>query len=227
MYEDVVALWQSQTLTEEEIRDFDILFAYHSNAIGNPQITYQATKEIYETGSVKNYTGDLRTLIEIENQKYLMEFLSVKSANKEPLSVELVKDVHRKLMDRCYDDDIYREGERAGAFKKDACGVREELEDVCATVKQEEGGDVLRAVAYFHLNFEKIRPFADGNGRVGGVLMNYYLMIHNYPPVIIFLEDKDRYFQELYTFDATGKVEGFIDFLKDQAVKTWEACKKS
>jgi Fic family protein len=227
MYEDVVAFWQENQATKQELKEFCMLFAYHCNAIGNPQTTLEATKGIYEHGGVSAFTGTLRTLIEIENQKYMAVFLKDKVAAKEPLSVELVKAVHKKLMDRCYDSDIYANGERAGEFKKGGCAVREELEDVCATVKQTSQDGILRAAAYFHLNFEEIRPFADGNGRVGEILMNYYLITHNYPPTIIFVEDKDTYFEELHKFDETSNIDGFIQFLKEQTVKTWELCRNA
>lgn len=48
----------------------------------------------------------------------------------------------------------------------------------------EFGGKDILLAAYFHASFENIHPFADGNGQVGRTLLNYYLMIHNEPPVI-------------------------------------------
>ncbi len=44
----------------------------------------------------------------------------------------------------------------------------------------------LTAAAYFHARFESIHPFADGNGRVGRALLNYFLMIRDEPPLIIY-----------------------------------------
>lgn len=38
----------------------------------------------------------------------------------------------------------------------------------------------LTAVAYFHAEFENIHPFADGNGRVGLLAMNYFLVLHRH-----------------------------------------------
>ncbi len=87
-------------------------------------------KESLEHGGVSNFTGDLHTLIEIENQKYMAVYLKDKVEAREPLSVELVRAVHKKLMDRCYDSEIYAKGERAGEFKKGSCAVRVELENV-------------------------------------------------------------------------------------------------
>jgi len=57
-------------------------------------------------------------------------------------------------------------------------------------VQQYDGDELLKAAAYFHLRFENIHPFADGNGRTGRTLLNYFLLIRDHPPVIICEEDK-------------------------------------
>lgn len=64
-------------------------------------------------------------------------------------------------------------------------------------------------------------PFADGNGRVGRTLLNYYLMTHDYPPTILYDEDKETYYMALTVFDKSGQFTGFEQFLKEQTVKTW------
>lgn len=61
----------------------------------------------------------------------------------------------------------------------------------------------------------------DGNGRLGRTLLNYYLMIHDYPPTIIYNEDKDVYYMALEVFDRTGQINGFEKFLQEQTEKTW------
>ena len=53
--------------------------------------------------------------------------------------------------------------------------------------------------------------------------MNYFLMIHDLPPTVIFDEDKKLYYEALSIFDETEKLDGFVSLLKDQTVKTWTA----
>lgn len=237
-YKAVVENWRKTPIKSVEdvhckLANFRILFAYNSNVIENPETTYHTTREIFENGKVINFTGDLRTLYEIQNQKYCFDFLAEKIAAKEPITKELILKLHGILMNGCYDEMRYAKGERPGTFKKheyvtgDDVGelpenVESEIDFICDQVADNEGNDPLKVAAYLHLNFESIHPFADGNGRVGRTLLNYYLMTHDYPPTIIYNEDKEYYYMALTVFDKTEKLDGFIDFLQKQTEKTWD-----
>ena len=236
-YAQILKDWQGQDIrTVEDIHtvldNFRILFAYHSNSIENPETTYHDTREIFENGKVINFTGSLRTLLEIENQRTAYEKICSWLVESRAITPELIKEVHKMLMRGCYDEIHYAKGERPGRFKLhdyvtgDKVGsrpedVENEISDLCEEVSGYEGDQILTAAAYLHLNFEAIHPFADGNGRVGRTLLNYYLMSRNYPPTIIFNEDKKTYYLALATFDKTGKIDGFVRFIKEQTVKTW------
>ena len=58
----------TQEEMDKQLYEFKILFAYHSNKIENEKVNLDITREIFEKGSVTGYTGDLKTLFEIENQ---------------------------------------------------------------------------------------------------------------------------------------------------------------
>ena len=80
----------------------------------------------------------------------------------------------------------------------------------------------LTAAAYFHAKFENIHPFADGNGRVGRLVMNYLLLLNDHPPITIHEEDRKVYYDALEAWDERQELESLIVFLKEQTVKTWE-----
>lgn len=241
-YEEILTWWaKEQKETKEDILtlldNFRILFAYHSGKIENETITLHDTREVFENGSVINYTGDLRTLFEIKNQKDCFEYLVDKILGREEITLQFIRDLHRQLMKGCYDEVRYKKGERPGDWKRhdyvtgDGVGtspddVESELLDLLDEIKAAEGKDVMTIAAYLHLRFEEIHPFADGNGRVGRTLLNYYLITHGYPPLVLYSEDKKTYYLALTVYDKTGEIAGFKEFLKEQMVKTWEKKKK-
>ena len=51
-------------------------------------------------------------------------------------------------------------------------------------------------------------------------------MTYDYPPLILYSEDKRTYYMALSVYDKTRKISGFIEFLKEQMVKTWEKKKR-
>ena len=107
-YEDVIKYWQEQKLESKEdymniLENFSVLFAYNSGAIENDKITYYDTKEIFNSGKVINYTGDLKTLIEINNQKDCYNYILSKVVLKSPISEEWIKKVHKILTKDTYD----------------------------------------------------------------------------------------------------------------------------
>jgi Fic family protein len=239
LYKQIVTLWESwrvASVSDIDLRlhNFRILFDYHSGRIENQNITYNDTREIFDNGRAVNFTGDPRTLFELGNQKLCYEFLKPKIAAREPLTLELVLETHAVLTGGTYDEQRFVErGERPGAFKKhDYVIGREEVgcapedvpgdvADLLDEVRDYGGRDALKAAAYFHLRFEYIHPFADGNGRVGRALLNYFLMISGHPPLIVYDEDKAEYYAALEAYDKNEDIEPMYDFLRKQAELTW------
>lgn len=75
--------------------------------------------------------------------------------------------------------------------------------------------------AFFHAVFENIHPFADGNGRVGRTLLNYYLITHEFPPLVVYDEDKALYYQCLEKYDTEETIDSLVEFLQYETEKTW------
>lgn len=238
-YKRAVDLWQnwhvqSPADVDQRLDSFRVLFAYHSGKIENDEITYNDTREIFENGKIVSYTGSPRTIFEQQNQKLCYEVLKGRIAAKEPLSVELVREIHRILTSGTYDEHRYIDnGERPGEFKKHdyVTGIHEvgsmpedvpeDLAELIQEVTEIGASAPLKAGAYLHARFEYIHPFADGNGRVGRTLLNYWLMINDYPPLVIYEEDRKAYYDALRIYDEEEDLLPLTAFLEAETVKTW------
>lgn len=242
-YTDVITYWQSLKIDSKEklenvLDNFRILFAYNSGAIENAEITYHDTREIFENGKVISFTGNLRTIFEISNQKTCYEYLLDKIIKKEKISENLIKKVHELLTIGTYDERRYiLNGERPGEYKKhdyvtgreevgvSASEVEKEIENLVNEVNSintNDAEDIIKIATYFHNKFENIHAFADGNGRVGRPLTNYILMINNMPPLIVYDEDKKYYYAALEKYDKEDDIKSMIEFFKYEMEKTWE-----
>lgn len=218
----------------EVLNAFSITFAYHSGKIENENITYHDTREIFEHDGVTAYTGDLRTLVEIRNAKEAYELFLIAFQAKRPLDETFIKELQIFLTQNTYGTRRWQLGERPGEYKcHDYVTGREEVgaapEDVADEMREllEELRDVvpenvLIAVAYFHAKFENIHPFADGNGRTGRLAMNYLLVLHGHPPIIIHEEDRKEYYNALEAWDTRQELAPLQEFLIGQTKKTWE-----
>lgn len=244
-YHKAVLLWKGFAIEtaaslQQHLDSFRVLFAYHSGKIENDAVTYNDTREIFHNDKVSSFTGNIRTLFEQQNQKTCYESLVPKILKKEPVTRDLVKETHAILTAGTYDERRYIEkGERPGEFKKhdhvagmlqvgsspgevaqDMDSLLSELADF--NVSDETSPEKrLRAGAYFHARFEYIHPFADGNGRVGRTLLNYFLMINGHPPLIIHEEDRSQYFDSLRSYDKDEDLEPLFQFLLASTEKTW------
>ena len=228
-YTEVIEYWKTNKL-KDELTAFSILFTYNSLRIENMQISLKDVKDVFLDDPNKN--------IEIVNHKSCYEFLLDKIISKESLSEELLKTIHKKLTKGTYDERRYiTNGERPGEYKKhDYVTGRNEVgstvenveEDIKSLIEEvnniskNDNESLLKIASYLHNVIEQIHPFADGNGRVGRTIMNYYLMIHDLPPVIIYEEDKNYYYDALEEFDEKDNLNPTIEFMKYEMEKTWK-----
>lgn len=227
-------IYKNNNDLETVLYDFKTLFAYHSNKIENNETEYSYVREIFENGKVVGFSGNPRTLFEIQNQKECYEFLIDKIVNKEMISEDLIKLIHKTLTNGTYDEKRYAKGERPGEYKigdyiigkaeigSDAKDVHNDIVELLDEINNSKSSDYLTIAAYFHCCFETIHPFADGNGRVGRTLLNYYFMIHNIKPLIIYDEDKKLYYECLQAFDEKQDIEPLKKFLLYEQEKTWK-----
>ncbi|MEM9837087.1 MAG: Fic family protein [Bacteroidota bacterium] len=75
--------------------------------------------------------------------------------------------------------------------------------------------------AQFHLRFVNIHPFADGNGRLSRLFMNFILMRCGFPPVVIYNEQRDEYYRSL-DLTRDRETNDFIKFIASRMIATQE-----
>ena len=78
------------------------------------------------------------------------------------------------------------------------------------------------AAAYLHARFEHLHPFADGNGRVGRTLVNYYLIQHDHPPLVFFEYSRADYYAALDAYDVQEDLEPLERFFRRMLGDTWK-----
>ena len=247
---DFVKFWRTPPVNTREDAElklsepsFAIRFVYHSGRTENKDITWNDTLEIFETGSVSNFTGSIRTLFEIVGaQNAWNKALDMVYSLDSKLDVESVLSLHAILMDGCYDPLRTAKGETPGAFKKGfyvvgpletGCApedARSEMVEFLKEIqpfwelacrKEHNESTVLKVAAWSHCRFENIHAFADGNGRLGRLLLNMLLMRNAFPPVVFDFELKNRYCEALQAFHKHETIRPFLDFLVENLERTW------
>lgn len=172
---------------------------FNSNAIENSTLTLKETERILMELQVSRNVS-VREVFEAKNLARVLEYIRNKSV--EPVfSIELIILLHKMLMGNI--NDVI-----AGRFRKKGEYVRvgthiapapEHVERMIEAIISDYTADhsvyFTDKIARFHLDFETIHPFCDGNGRIGRVLINYQLARLGFPNVIIRDKEKQPYYE--------------------------------
>ena len=196
---------------------------YNSNAIENSTLTLEDTEKILSGGNLERKVN-VREVYEAKNLAKLTETLLEKENHR--LTIKLILGWHKTLLTHI-DDNIagrfrsgkewVRVGNHLGANPQFVPSLMKELLDgynqnTGAERSQSKVGYFLDAIAHFHAEFETIHPFADGNGRMGRVLINLQLMNAGLPPIIIQNKSKHTEYYPLFTqYQSTMKFGGFTE----------------
>ena len=219
-----------EKMTPDYLEDVLVRLAHHSSAIEGNTITLPETATIILNDTLPNNANiTRREFYEVDNHQQAFEYIISSVENNEKLSVPIIKDIHEKLTDRLQHD--------KGQFKTEENHIKgtefstASPEQVTELMDQLIGNldyrlensdsdeDLLIAILETHIQFEKIHPFSDGNGRTGRMIMNYSLLEHNLPPLIIKKDERNEYMQilgeaQMKEFPDEKDIEKFLSFAK-------------
>lgn len=177
--------------------DFIIDYTYNSNAIEGSTLTLDETALVLKDG-VTIGGKPLKHHLEAIGHRDAYYFVQDLVKSKTPLTEKVVRDIHSLvLMDRQLDKGVYRSVPvRVGSFYPcQPCDVPIKMEQLMTCYSDEmQNMHVVKRAAAFHLMFETIHPFIDGNGRAGRLLLNLELLKEGYPPVNVKFIDRQRYY---------------------------------
>ena len=213
-------------LDKSEIRrlqeDFIIESTYNSNAIEGSTITLDETYMILKEGITVGGKS-LKEHLEIIGFKEAFDYVLELAKNKESALTERdILDIHYLvLQDNKQSRGIYRSVPvRVGSYiAPQPYLIRPLMENLLRDNEEWSKDNILEAVSKFHLEFETIHPFIDGNGRTSRLLMNLELLKAGYPPCVITVENRLAYYEALDQWMAYGKAEPFIQLVAEAVLE--------
>lgn len=170
-----------------------IEMTYNSNHIEGSRLTHDQTRYIFETNTI-GVTGEavnVDDVIETANHFRCIDFI-IEHA-KSALTEKMIKELH--LMLKTGTSDARQDWFAVGAYKKmpnEVGGMATTMpEDVAAEMQallaaySAKKAKTLEDILDFHVRFERIHPFQDGNGRVGRLIMFKECLKYGIVPFII------------------------------------------
>ena len=192
---------QHRPLTPGEVQrlkdEFLVEYTYNSNAIEGNTLTLQETALVLEGITIAG--KPLKDHIEAVGHRDAFHYVEKLVEEQIPFSESIIKQIHTLvLMDRPEDRSIYRRipVRIMGAYHTppEPYLVPEQMEKLVAEFSSEKLHPI-ESAALFHLKFEGIHPFVDGNGRTGRLILNLFLMQNGYPPINVKFTDRRRYYE--------------------------------
>lgn len=231
-----VELDSRRPLTAGEVarlnEEFIVEYTYNSNAIEGNTLTLRETDLV-----LRGLTIDRKPLkdhMEAVGHKEAFDFVSELVKDNIPISESIIKQIHYLVLaDKREDRGVYRRVpvRIVGAQHEPVPPyfIRQKMEqllyDFAASTEH-----IVTKLARFHIEFEGIHPFIDGNGRTGRLLVNLELMKSGFPPIDIKFTDRIAYYnafdeyhvkhnlsvmENLFAGYINARLDMYLDMLQD------------
>lgn len=184
--------------------EFCVEYTYNSNAIEGNTLTLRETDLV-----LRGLTIDKRPLkdhLEAVGHKEAFDFIVAQVSKNKELTESLIKQIHYLVLaDKKDDRGVYRRiPVRIMGAKHEPVQpylIEPKIFELLNSYKTDEQ-NIISKLAKFHIEFEAIHPFIDGNGRTGRLLVNLELMKAGYPPIDIKFADRIAYYNAFDEYHA-------------------------
>ena len=212
--------------TLKSLHDHWVLeWIYNSNAIEGNTLTLKETKVVLEGITIGGKS--MREHFEVINHKEAIDYVEAVIAGDEVFSELLIKAIHQLVLKNIDNPNagVYRKENVliAGAEHRppDFLHVPEQMAELIQSYHAFDGHPLERA-ARLHVDFVKIHPFVDGNGRTARLLMNFDLMKAGFLPVIFQAADRLAYYEALDKAHTQNDYSDFLALSERAEIKIFE-----
>ena len=211
--------------SQDYIDDILVRFAYHSNGIEGNKLTRGQTRAVIlnQTVTVTGVEGvKLRDIYEAANQKDAFYTMLDMSANDKELDLDGILKIHFELTKNTIptagkfkqnDNFIVGADFSTSSVAMTPIDVKQWVDNMNYRLKNSDSTDTfLRNLMQSHIEFERIHPFDDGNGRTGREIINLELAKRELPFLVIDKNDKTLYI----TYEDDQNIDGLTDYAKQK-----------
>ena len=204
---------------EELFRKLRVSITHHSNALEGTTLSFGETKELLEFGKTAGHKPLGEQLVILGFAKAYDVVIREASNRENILNSDFIKDIHFIMFEDALQVSPEFVSKPIGAYRNDERYIKGvdikltpphkisvELENLLYRYKSNSMS--LKDIASFHIEFETIHPFSDGNGRVGRLLMAYQAIQNNIIPPLIENSQRKEY------LDALNDKEKLYKFLQ-------------
>lgn len=207
----------------EAIREiFIVEHTYNSNAIEGNTLTMHETALVLQGITIDR--KPLKDHLEAVGYKEAFKYIEDLAHSEANLTAFEIKRIHSLVLaDRPEDRGTFRRVNVriAGASTEPVAPylIEQKIEELIYDYnKWENSLHIIEQVALFHLRFESIHPFIDGNGRTGRLLMNLQLIKGGLPPVTIKFSDRKRYYDAFDQYTNNNSPDDMIQIIGEVVV---------
>ena len=218
-------LLEAKANRDSVLIEFAKEFIFNSNNIEGSRIPAREVKRIIETGNTRyqNSNEVKEVYNSIDAMSYIQQGFKFNIASVKRLYYILTKDL---LMSNGlpYPKVFKTVGNIVNNMETTPPGlVIPELTELLEYYKANKKKiHPLKLALDFHLRYEEIHPFQDGNGRTGRMIMNKIMMSNGYFPVVIHTENSRSYFNSISKASQRKNVKTYYQFMLQQALKTYQ-----